>query len=328
MTISLGLAGAMFLLWILRGALLLIFGAVLLSLLLRLLTSVICRVPRLPRGAGLFLATLFLVALIGGCIWLFGSNLTLQFHDVAERVKSAWHDLAHLLARNGINPSLMSTSTSLFAGAVPSLLTFGMNFIEAAVVLVVMAIYLAAEPQLYRRGVAKLISSKWRAKGMEALDMIATSLKFWMLAQLSLMAIVGILSYFALLVIGLPNAAVLGLIAGLSEAVPYLGPFIGGAPAVLVALTQGLVPALSTALLYLALHLIEGYLIGPMLQRWYVRVPPALILGGIFVSQLLFGFGGVVLGAPFTVALVAAVRVLYIQDALDETVSLPDEPPF
>jgi predicted PurR-regulated permease PerM len=97
---------------------------------------------------------------------------------------------------------------------------------------------------------------------------------------------------------------------------------------VLVALTLGIVPALWTMALYLGIHLFEGYLVGPALQRWFVRIPPALILGAFFAAQLLFGFFGVVLAAPLTVAIFAAVKVLYVRDTLGQRADLPERLPF
>jgi predicted PurR-regulated permease PerM len=191
-----------------------------------------------------------------------------------------------------------------------------------------MAIYLAAQPDMYRRGVALLFPQRLRPKAMEALNLIGSSLRLWMLAQLILMAVVGLLSYVVVLVLGLPNPGALGLIAGITELVPYLGPFNGGAPAVLVALTKNTTLAVYTILDYIGVHVVEGYLIGPLLQRWFVLIPPALVLTGIFASQLLFGFAGIILAAPITVAVFAAVKVLYMRDTLKQDVEMPENPPI
>jgi predicted PurR-regulated permease PerM len=161
---------------------------------------------------------------------------------------------------------------------------------------------------------------------VEAVDGIASWLELWMLGQLALMAVVGVGSYIALLLLGVGNAGALGLIAGLTEAVPYLGPFIGAVPAILVALTHGLMTALWTAAAYLVLHIIEGYVVGPILQRRFARIPPAVILSGIFACQLIFGFGGMVLAAPLTVALFAVAKILYLRDTLSQKVELPSAP--
>jgi predicted PurR-regulated permease PerM len=128
-----------------------------------------------------------------------------------------------------------------------------------------------------------------------------------------------------MLLIGLPNPIALALIAGLAEIVPYLGAFIGSIPAVLVAFNLGLGPALWTILAFLVVHLIEGYLAGPMIQRRFVRIPPALMLIGIMATGLVFGPAGVIVAAPLTVAIFVAVKLFYVRDTLQEETEMPGE---
>jgi predicted PurR-regulated permease PerM len=316
-------AAALFLLWWLRSALLLAFGGILLSILLRALAHLICRVTRLPYGGGLFLATIIVALAVFFCFWTFGASLTSQFRELLSRIESGAHQLSSWLEREGVPKSTVSNAWRLLGGAAQLPLSSLIQFAEVAVILAISAIYLAANPDLYRRGFIALFAPRLRSKVSEALDLIGSSLKLWMLGQLSLMAIVGITSYVAVLAIGLPNPLALGLVAGITEAVPYLGPFLGAVPAILVALTQGLLPAIFTAGAYLGIHLIEGYAVGPLLQRWFVHIPPVLILLSIFVSQLIFGVPGFLLAAPLAVAAFAAVKVLYVQDTLHEKAEFP-----
>jgi len=100
--------------------------------------------------------------------------------------------------------------------------------------------------------------------------------------------------------------------------IPYLGPFISGIPAVLVALTLGIAPALWTVGAYIFIHLIEGYLTAPLIERYFVTIPPALILAGLVAVDLLFGTIGLVVAAPITVAIYIAVKMAYVEDPLNE----------
>ena len=74
---------------------------------------------------------------------------------------------------------------------------------------------------------------------------------------------------------------------------------------------------LLTAAAYFGVHMFEGYMVGPLIQRWFVGIPPALMLVGIFSSQLIFGLPGVILGAPMTVALYAGVKLLYLKQPVE-----------
>ncbi|MBV8977050.1 MAG: AI-2E family transporter [Alphaproteobacteria bacterium] len=325
--IWIGTAAAVWLVWLLRSALLVAFAALLLSLLLRLMTRVICRLLPFTRGAALVIAVLVVVGLVALCLILFGATMGGQLHDAIQRARDGLGTFEAFLRANGIDASPIAKTAGSLGAELPTVLLSGISFGEVAVIVGVSAIYLAAEPAIYRDGIATLFPQRMQKKGEEALDLIATSLKLWMLGQLGAMLIVGVLTYVGLLAIGVPAPLALALIAGLAEAVPYLGPFLGAVPALLVALTQSMQIAVWTALIYLAVHMIEGYFIAPMLQRWFVRIPPALILIGIFIAQLIFGFWGVVLAAPVVVAVFTAVKVLYVRNALHKPAEIPDTVP-
>lgn len=103
------------------------------------------------------------------------------------------------------------------------------------------------------------------------------------------MLLVGVLAYIALKIIGIPSALALAVVAGLTEATPYIGPFIGAISAVLVASTVDLNAALWTADAYFIIQMVEGYVTTPLTQRYFVTVPPAVILAGIVTAGPIFG---------------------------------------
>lgn len=323
---------AAWLLWHLRGALLLTFGAILVALLLRALAARIARWTRLPEGLGLAAAIVVIAAAGGLAVWLSGSQLPGQMSDVLDRVHAVQDQVQNALESYGIGglgSDVAAGGQSLFYSSVEGAFGLGFGLVKGSIVLAVAAVYLAAQPGLYRRGLEKLVVPRLRAKTRETLDLIGVSLRLWMVGQLVLMALVGALSFGALWLIGLPSPLALGLIAGLTEMVPYIGPIIGAVPALLVAVTQGMEPALWTLAAYLAIHVLEGYIVAPLIQRHFVTIPPALALLGIVVGGLLFGVAGVVFAAPMTIAAFVAVKLLYVRDVLDTPTEVPgdsDEP--
>jgi len=313
--------GLLFLLWWIREALLLAFGAVILAILLRLLAALIAKVTRLSEHPSLAVATCLVIGVVGVTLWLFGSQMTSQFNELMQNVEHGLRSLQTMLRTShfdGLGRQMTERGASLVSSSIKNILSGGLHFVEAAVVLAVTAVYLAAQPELYRHGLAALFRPRQRKTAIEAIDLIGRTLKLWLLAQLVIMVLVGILSFLAVWLIGLPNPVALGLLAGITEIVPYLGPFIGAIPALLVALTQGLTPAVWTAVAYLAIHIFEGYLVAPLLQRQFVTIPPALVLIGIVAADLLFGIPGVVLAAPLTVTVYIAVKMTYVEDPLEE----------
>lgn len=320
--IALTWGAAALLVWILweaRIAVLLAFGSVLTAILLGSLAVMIADWTRLPEKISLVLATLFVFAVIGVTLWLFGSQLASQFSGVLKRVQEGQQNLQEILSNSGgteLGSTATQKATTLITSLATDLASVGVRFIEGAVVLVITAIYVAAEPKLYRRGIAAMFDPASRPRVREVTELVEATLRRWLLGQLVLMLLVGILTFIALSIIGLPNAIALALIAAVAEMVPYVGPFISVVPALLVALTLGWWPLLWTGVAYLFVHLIEGYIAAPLLERHFVTIPPALILIGIVAVDLVFGTVGIVLAAPITVVIYVLFRAHYVDDPL------------
>src|SRR5690606_20797257 len=129
----------------------------------------------------------------------------------------------------------------------------------------------------------------------------------WLLGTLASMVTVGVLTGGALMLLGLPAAAALGIIAALLEFIPILGPGIAAFPALLVAIAHGgWSEALYVGLIYLAIQQIEGNLIYPLFLRRAVALPPALTVLAVVGAGLLFGLLGLFLATPLLVVLLVA----------------------
>lgn len=320
--IWIAVAALALLLWHIRQGVLLMFGTVVVAVLLHVLASFISDWTRMPHAPSLAVATGIVIAVIGVMAWRFGTQLSSQFADLMQNIEGGARYLQTRLSDSGFD-SLMTRATeegtSFITSSISSALSIGLTFVQAAIVVTVGAVYLAAQPGLYRDGFAKLFRPERRPRVMKSIDLIGRTLRLWLLGQLILMLLIGILTFIAVWMIGLPNALALALIAGLLEIVPYIGAFVSALPAVLVALTLGFVPALWTAFAYLAIQTIEGYVTTPLIERRFVTIPPALVLAGIVVSSMLFGAVGVILAAPMTVVVYVAVKMIYVEDPLDES---------
>ncbi|MGA7383831.1 MAG: AI-2E family transporter [Methylocella sp.] len=191
--------------------------------------------------------------------------------------------------------------------------------------MVISAIYLAAQPDLYRQGLIMLFPPRLHAEAAKKIDHIGNTLRLWLIGQLIQMVLIGVLSGLAAWIIGLPSAIALGLIAFAAEFVPYLGPIIAAVPAVLVAATINTTALLWTIAAYVIIHQIEGNLFTPLIQRHLVLVPPAVMLLGIVAISLMFGPAAVILAAPIVVVVFVAVKVLYVRDTLGEDTEIPGE---
>lgn len=316
------------LIWFLFDVVLIAIGAILIAVLLRLIAEPIAQWARLPQGVALLLSGIITVGALAGAAYLFGTQIDTEFKDVISRAGSAMTAITGQLHNSQMGRLVLSRmqggsfSIPTFMSRIFSVST---SFLEALVVTVVGGFYLAAQPDLYRKGLAKLFPRQWRASANETIDDIGQGLRLWLIGELIQMVLIGLLSTAAVWLIGLPSPLALGVIAGVAEFVPYLGPILAAIPAILVATTQGTDAMLWTVFAYVLIHQIEGNLVAPLIQRRMVFIPPAVMLLGIVMVLFVFGGVAVIFAAPIAVIVFIAIQKLYIRDSLGESTVLPGE---
>jgi len=192
-------------------------------------------------------------------------------------------------------------------------------------VVLVTGIYLAAQPEMYLKGVVMLAPHARRARYREVLARLGHTLRWWMIGQLVPMAVIGTLTAIGLKVIGVPMWLFLGLLAGLFNFIPNFGPLISGVPAFLLALSDSPTKAMWVVLLYVIAQSLEGYVLTPLVQRRAVEMPPALLILFQVLAGLLLGALGVVLAAPLLAVALVAIRMLYVEDVLGDKADVPGE---
>ena len=293
------------LLWRLRNVALLAFAAILVAVILSALARGLCNRLSIPRSVALPLAVLLVVGLIAGTGMLFGAEIAAQAQQVSEMLPQAWQALQDYAASWGLGPQLEGALSQIGGpGAITSWLgglamTVGSGLADVLLIFVG-GIYFAAQPDLYRTGMIKLAPEHARGLVATALDDTGKALRLWLGGQLVSMIIVGALTTLGLLWLGIPSALALGLLAGLFEFIPYIGPILAAVPAVLLALTISPELALWTILLYGVLQEIEGNIVYPIVQQRAVELPPALLLFTLVAAATLFGIAGIFIAAPLT----------------------------
>lgn len=185
-------------------------------------------------------------------------------------------------------------------------------------VILVVGVFLAAQPQLYRDGAVRLVSIESRPRFAQVLDEIGIVLRFWLIGQFVTMGIIGLVVYAALAAVGMPGAILLGLTAGVLNFIPVLGPILAGIPIVLVAMSQDWWVVGYALGVYCVVQFLEGNILTPLIQRRAVSLPPALIMASLVIMGLLFGFVGIMLATPFAAVLMVLVKRLYIEDVLGD----------
>jgi predicted PurR-regulated permease PerM len=168
----------------------------------------------------------------------------------------------------------------------------------------------------------KLFPRPWRKRGGEVLTAISVALRKWLVTQLIAMLVIGGVTTTVLLILDVNAAVPLGVIAGLLEFVPTLGPILSALPAVAMGFVDSPQKALAVIVAYIAIQQMENYLLIPFLMREGVDLPPALTIMAQAIMALVFGFLGLLCAVPLLAATMVAVKMLYVQDVVGEPVEV------
>ena len=329
--ILIAIALALLLLWALLDLLVLVFGAVVIAVLLRALADPIARRTGLGDRGSAAVAVFSVVGLFGLFGWIFGAQIRREFAGLTEALPRAWRELQARIAESPVGESLGLSWEQLGSGGTNIIgrlgdiaLTLGAAATDFIIVLFG-AIFIAANPSLYKRGLIKLIPKRGRHLARETLEETGRALKLWLMGQLVAMLLVALLTWLGLWFIGLPAALALALTAGFLEIIPYVGPILASIPGILLALLQGPEMAMWALFVYLAVQQAEGVVITPIIQGKAVELPPALTVFGVVGAGIMFGFVGLIFAAPLLVVAYVLVKKLYVREALHTETPLPGE---
>ena len=323
------LAGTAFLLllaWRLAPVLLLAFAGVLMALALLQASELLRRLWPLSPRLALLMVVLALVLLVAGGSWLAGAGVAEQLLSLRDTLPQAMVAVKKWLSGHAPGRWVLATWTAAaakpddwwqFAGLATNAVNATIGAIGVLVLVVAIGLYLAADPDTYRKGLLRLVPPARRPLAAHALAAAGHQLSRWLLGQGVSMLAVGLLTGLGLLLIGMPLLLPLALVAGLLEFVPYFGPMISGVFIVAVALTEGESMALWAAVVCVAVQQTEAYVVQPLAQRWAVRLPPVLGMLAVLIFGVLFGLPGALLAVPLMVLTMTLVDELYVRAALE-----------
>lgn len=181
----------------------------------------------------------------------------------------------------------------------------------AGIVLVIfLAIYLAIDPSTYRRGLLHLVPQRARGLTDEVLTAIALTLRKWLVTQLIAMIVIGAVSTVVLMALKVRAAVPLGILAGLLEFVPTVGPILSALPAIAMGFVDSPEKALAVAVAYVGIQFLENHLLIPLLMKQGVNVPPALTIVMQALMAIVFGILGLLVAVPLLAAIMIATRTI------------------
>lgn len=310
--------------WALADVVLLVFMAALLAIILRGISGWLAERTGAPFKLMLAVVTLAIAALLVALLYYIGPRLVTQTQSLFQQLEQTIEHLrqtygntasGHLLFQHLSPEQLMNSSVFGSAGALASS-TIG--DVVSGFVLVVTALYFAVDPELYVEGIVRLFAIPYRPRTRAALEHVGHTLRLWSLGQLIDMIAVGVLTGIGLTLLGLPLALALAVLAGLLTFIPYFGAIAAAVPAVLIAFAADWRKAVWVAVIFIVAHVVEGYIISPLVQRNTADLPPAVTILSMTILGTLFGTLGVILGAPVAAAVLVLVREVYVAGVLGD----------
>jgi predicted PurR-regulated permease PerM len=301
------------------------FAGVLFGVFLSALAEALHKRTRLSYGWSLAVVILTLCVVTAGGAWTLASRMAIQIRGLIGDLPQSVEKMQAYLSQYSWGQFLLQLPHSEQASGWAGQFLHGGRifssvggFLEAVIVILVVGIFGAAEPDVYKRGLFHLVPRRLRPRVGEAVDAVTLNLRGWLVGQVLLMIVMGVTTAVALTLMGIPFALALGLIVGILEVIPYIGAWLSAIPTALIALTVGPGHMALVLGLYLFLHILEGYVLLPLIQRRAVHLPPALtILAQALLGELL-GLMGLFVAAPLTVAGVVLVQMFYVEDTLGD----------
>jgi predicted PurR-regulated permease PerM len=321
--------------------LLVLFIAALIAVILGGLTDILTRRLRVPRALGLVLSLALLLGVLVVLVSLLAPAVGNQAQDFAEAVPrylatfDQWlRGLAAtsaFLRRTGIASSetgLVTTAINdaiAFArGSVFEYATVGGQLAIDIVAVIVMALYLAWRPSLYRDGIVQIVPPRLRALTRDILEDAHDTLRAWAGAQLLAMVVLGVLTGIGLWLLQVPYWLAFSALAGVVVLIPFFGSIVSTLlPALLILPERGPIAFLAVASIGVVVHIIEANIVGPLIMQHKVALPPVLTIFSVLVMGRLAGLLGLFVAVPLLAILMVVMRHVLIYQMYGER---PQEP--
>ena len=315
------------LIWQTIDVVLMVFAGVLFGLILNAAADRVSRLTHLKHGWSILLTLLIICIVIGGASWLAAPRISDQVTELRQRLPEAIQRLVNTIQQTSWGKYLrqkapsaaeVAASTGKIFSSLGSVFSKTIDVVVGILVILVVTLYTAINPQLYINGFLRLVPKNSRARAREILHNLGHTLRYWMLGQLCSMAMVGILTGVGLWLLGIPLALLIGVLAGILDFVPIVGTILSAIPAVLLGFMESPARALYVLLLYTGIHQAEAHLILPLIQQRAVSLPPVITIVTLVLLGRLFGFLGLFLAAPIAATVILLVKMIYVEDVLGD----------
>ncbi|MFL6743076.1 MAG: AI-2E family transporter [Sphingomicrobium sp.] len=307
---------------VLAQPLLLIIGGAIFAVFLDGGTRLIKRVLPIPRPYRLLLTILIGFGFLGWVFWFAGTTIAAQFEALRIVVTAQFNRLMEFAASLGrlANGQAGPLGTHLLGsvGRLTSAVGSAIGALTSVIAMIVIGIFLAAEPRIYDRGIAWMLPLRHRSGFYRIADHVGFTLRRLLFGRLVGMLFEGVFTWVMLSLGGVPMAALLGLVTGVLAFIPNIGAITSGVLMVAVGFSAGPQAGIYAIFVYFFVQNIDGYLVVPYIARRTVDLAPAVVLAMQLLMGALFGILGVLFADPILATLKVVLVDLSNQHAARE----------
>lgn len=308
------------LLYVVRDILLVFFVALILAALITPLAERLAA-KRIPRSVTVLGVYVILVALFGIILSVLLPPVLDEVRSIVTNFSGMWENLmsnagpfsTYTQAR-GFEASIRSSLDSM-TSQIPSALLISFSSLTSVfdglfsiIVIFVLGFYLVVEAEGLKRMLRRLAPESYQPLIVGVLTRVQKKLGDWLRAQLILSGAVALLTYIGLLIVGLPYALVLALLAGLLELVPYAGPVISSVPALILALSISPFKAAIVLAVYIVVQQSEGHFLIPKINQKIIGINPIVSIMALLLGARLGGVLGILISIPLAASITMLVE--------------------
>jgi predicted PurR-regulated permease PerM len=242
-----------------------------------------------------------------------GPALIKQVNDILTSLRTQLAAHGIQLSGNGVSTTIASDVSGKVAGVLVNIVTQTLTIVLDILVTLVVAFWMLKDGKDLRAGIVNLLPGRVRAEANFAFDAFGVVVGGYVRGQLVMALIVGTMAGVGCFIIGVPYPIVVAIAAASFELIPLVGAFIGGAVAILLGLTKSPLIALFALLLFIAIHIVEGYFLAPRIQARFVRLHPLVTLLALFAGIEIGGFLGAFVAVPL-----ASLAAVFIRAAMGD----------
>jgi predicted PurR-regulated permease PerM len=280
---------------------------------------------KMKRGLAVFIVYTLGLIIIATVLVPFFAILIEQTREFLKQAPSYWDQIekfisdVRIVSKNyGMLPNIPQILTTT-AGLGQNIVNQSINFTIAiftgvitAFTLAIIVLFLLLDKEELKDGLLKFFPENMRDKAESITATISKKVGGYVRGQLILMLMVGLLTSLGLFLLNIKFALLLGLIAGILEIIPIVGPILSAVPAIVVALAQDPILALWVIVVYLVVQRIENSFLTPLILGKFLELNPLIVIIAILIAASTLGVAGVILAAPIAASVYVLVQELYI----------------